>query len=80
VGYEAQQTDEPRRRNQPDNLFAPVPGDHGTHGPFDDRAREFSWQLWANMRRWQMVAGVAGAAAVMFGMALNFSRQQHESR
>src|SRR5437763_6239614 len=38
TGYEAQQTDEPVPAGRPDNLFEPVPGDHGAHGRFDARA------------------------------------------
>jgi short-subunit dehydrogenase len=41
-GYEAQQTDESKDADQPDNLFEPVPGPFGAHGPFDKRAREQS--------------------------------------
>src|SRR5947208_2014023 len=37
-GYEAQQTAEPVSRVRRDNLWAPLPGDHGAHGTFDDRA------------------------------------------
>jgi NAD(P)-dependent dehydrogenase (short-subunit alcohol dehydrogenase family) len=37
--YEAQMTDEPAQADRADNLFAPVPGDFGAHGRFDDRAR-----------------------------------------
>jgi hypothetical protein len=32
-------TDEPAQADRADNLFAPVPGDFGAHGRFDDRAR-----------------------------------------
>ncbi|MFI9785151.1 SDR family oxidoreductase [Kitasatospora sp. NPDC051984] len=41
TGFEAQQTDQPRRPGDPDNLFAPVDSaqDFGAHGRFDDRAR-----------------------------------------
>src|SRR5438094_1411506 len=37
-GYEAQMIDEPEDPNRPDNLMAPLPGDAGAHGVFDDRA------------------------------------------
>jgi NADP-dependent 3-hydroxy acid dehydrogenase YdfG len=49
-GYSAQQTNEalkPRR----DNLWEPVPGDHGAHGSFDSRARSFSLTLWLDLYR-----------------------------
>jgi hypothetical protein len=46
-GYTSQLTDEPADPNQQDNLFAPVPGDPGTHGRFDQRAASRSLELWA---------------------------------
>ena len=42
TGFRAQQTDEPVPPDRPDNLFAPVPGDHGTHGRFGKGARRRS--------------------------------------
>jgi hypothetical protein len=64
TNYEAQQTDEPFEPNRRDNLWSPVPGDHGAHGSFDDRASESSPQLWANThRRWLALAGGALAGA-----------------
>ncbi len=65
-GYESQQTDEPIDPNRPNNLWEPVPGDHGAHGIFDERASSFSPQLWANMNRGWLTAfaglGLAGVA------------------
>ncbi len=68
-GYESQQTDEPEDPNRPDNLWEPVPGDHGAHGDFDTRAREWSPQLWASTHRNLLAlagAGLAGAALAVF--------------
>lgn len=49
------------------NLYEPVPGDHGAHGVFDDRARNGSLQTWAIRHRAPLYtaasAAVAGAAA-----------------
>jgi short-subunit dehydrogenase len=45
TGFDAQQTDEPLDRDRPDNLFEPVPGDQGSHGPFGDRSRTRSIQF-----------------------------------
>jgi NAD(P)-dependent dehydrogenase (short-subunit alcohol dehydrogenase family) len=64
TGYEAQQTEEPVNGDRPDNLFEPVPGDHGAHGRFDDQARERSFQLQASKHRVALL--VAGAAASAF--------------
>jgi NAD(P)-dependent dehydrogenase (short-subunit alcohol dehydrogenase family) len=61
TGYEAQQTDEPVDPERPDNLFEPVPGDHGTHGRFDDGARTSSAVTWLSRHR-NLFAGLAAAA------------------
>jgi len=45
TGYASQQTKEPVDPNRPDNLIAPVPGDFGAHGRFDDRAHDRSLQM-----------------------------------
>jgi NAD(P)-dependent dehydrogenase (short-subunit alcohol dehydrogenase family) len=50
-GYQSQQTDEPADPNQPNNLWEPLPGDHGAHGVFDRRATDWSAQLWATTHR-----------------------------
>lgn len=68
-GYDAQQADEPVEPSRRDNLWEPVPGDHGAHGTFDDRASASSPQLWMNMNRnWLMIigAGLTGLAAGFF--------------
>jgi NAD(P)-dependent dehydrogenase (short-subunit alcohol dehydrogenase family) len=63
-GYASQQTDRPRDVDRPHNLWEPVPGDHGAHGAFDDRARGRSPQLWANMHRKAVLLGGAALAGV----------------
>ncbi|WP_237706570.1 SDR family oxidoreductase [Kribbella flavida] len=45
TGFKSQQVDEPEQRDRPDNLYDPVPGDHGSHGAFDDKAKTASRQL-----------------------------------
>lgn len=65
AGYDAQQTDEPRDPDRPDNLWEPVPGDQGAHGAFDAQARNSSLQLWATMNRKRLaLAGAVGLAAL----------------
>jgi NAD(P)-dependent dehydrogenase (short-subunit alcohol dehydrogenase family) len=64
TGYDAQQTDEPAPEDRPDNLWTPVPGDHGAHGRFADRSRGFSLQLWVTTHRWQ-VLGILAAFAIL---------------
>lgn len=68
TGYDSQQTGEPDDHNRPDNLWNPVPGDHGAHGSFDRKAHRQSFQLWADMNRNMLMtfvgAGLAGALAL----------------
>ena len=66
-GFEAQQTSEPVSPDRLDNLFEPAPGNYGSHGTFDDRAKEQSIQLWLNLHRGLLAVGaLAGAAAAVF--------------
>lgn len=75
TNYQAQQTGGPVDPDRPDNLWHPLPGDHGAHGPFDARARRFSWQLWLEQNRgWLATAAGFGIAAVLAGALLNSER------
>ena len=72
-GFQAQQTDRPLPHMREGNLFAPVPGRQGAHGPFDRQAKRRSLQLWATKnRRWLGLAGVTGLTglAAVVGSAL----------
>ncbi|MGH7446825.1 MAG: SDR family oxidoreductase [Longimicrobiales bacterium] len=62
-GYDDQQTDEPADPARPDNLWTPVPGDHGAHGVFDERAKERSVQAWATIHRRGLLRTAAAAAS-----------------
>jgi len=42
TGYDSQQYDGPSDPKAPNNLWEPVPGDHGSHGDFDALAKERS--------------------------------------
>ncbi len=67
TGYDGQQTDQPENPDRPNNLYEPVPGDHGAHGRFDDRSSAQCKQLWATKNR----GALALAAAVLaFGCVL----------
>jgi NAD(P)-dependent dehydrogenase (short-subunit alcohol dehydrogenase family) len=67
TGYRAQQTSQPEQSHRPDNLWSPLPGDHGAHGEFDSRARSHSPQLWLAEHRGLALlgAGIAGLAAAI---------------
>jgi NAD(P)-dependent dehydrogenase (short-subunit alcohol dehydrogenase family) len=70
AGYRAQMTAEPDPGDRPSNLWKALPGDHGAHGRFDDRARAVSPQLWLTEHR-----GIVGAALIAAGFALGRARK-----
>ena len=69
-GYDSQQYDGAEDPNRPNNLWQPVPGDHGAHGAFHARARSWSPQLWTSEHR-TLVAlaaialGISGLIALL---------------
>jgi NAD(P)-dependent dehydrogenase (short-subunit alcohol dehydrogenase family) len=66
-GYDGQQTDEPKNPDQRDNLWEPLPGDHGAHGNFDGHAKRRSPEFWiAKNRNW------LGAAVACMAVAAGF--------
>lgn len=69
-GYDAQQTDEPEESDRRDNLWEPVPGDHGAHGTFGERAVSTSPLLWLSRNRnWLALAG-SGLAGLIIGVLI----------
>jgi NAD(P)-dependent dehydrogenase (short-subunit alcohol dehydrogenase family) len=68
-GLRVQQTGEPKRQDQPANLWEPADGeegrDFGAHGAFDARSRDYSLQQWIAHRYPQL----AGAAVLTGGAA-----------
>ena len=61
-GFKSQQTDEPIEPDRRDNLYDPVPGDHGAHGTFDKRARSGSIEWWLSRNRGPILLALGGAA------------------
>jgi len=67
TGYDSQQTDQPVGPDRPDNLWAPLPGDHGAHGRFASRSVKSSPQTWVNERLGVLLGLAAGGAAAIWG-------------
>lgn len=73
TAFDGQQREEPEANGRPDNLFQPLPHDHGAHGPFDQAAKNHSAQLWFTTHRrafaWVIAAlvvvGISGLAGVL---------------
>jgi len=67
TGYASQQTSEPESPDRANNLWEPLPGDHGAHGSFDQRAKNKSLELRVSLNRLWLAAGFTlGAAAALF--------------
>ena len=64
-GIKGQQTDEPVEADRKNNLWNPVPGDHGAHGSFDDQAVDKSFVLWLTMN-----TGINAFGWLMIGILL----------
>jgi len=64
VGFKGQQDPEPVSSDRKDNLFEPVPGDHGAHGRLDDGAVDSSAELWISEHKKELGLAALGAAAV----------------
>lgn len=47
TGFKGQQTDEMADPGKKNNLYEPIPGDHGAHGNFDAQAWDVSPEVWA---------------------------------
>jgi short-subunit dehydrogenase len=70
TGFDSQQTDEPADPNRPNNLWHPLPGDHGAHGRFASRSWNSSVQTWANEHLASVASGIlAAGVAVMWGIS-----------
>lgn len=72
TGFDSQQTDEPEQP-RPDNLFSPVPGDSGAHGPFDSRATSRDPSRLLLRRRRAIALGGLFGAAIATGAAVSLS-------
>ncbi|MHB1512401.1 MAG: SDR family oxidoreductase [Acidiferrobacter sp.] len=70
-GYSAQQAPELADPERPNNLWEPVPGDHGVHGPFSARSTRHSPQVWTTLHRGTIAAitglTLAALAAGLWG-------------
>lgn len=78
--YAGQKADSPRPEHRPDNLHAPVPGDHGAHGRFDDEAKQSSLQWRLNARRAPVAAALAAVLVALGAGAVSRLRPKKNSR
>lgn len=65
TGFDGQQTNEPDDKNRPNNLWQPIPGDHGAKGNFDKTAKHYSPLF--KIKKNEFLAA-AGLSAVMMSI------------
>ncbi|WP_322057346.1 SDR family oxidoreductase [Paraburkholderia sp. J63] len=80
AGYSGQLTDEPRADDAPDNLHAPVPGDYGAHGRFDDEARSAGVPLFTDRHARALKGGLALGLLGLIGAAAMGARRLGRGR
>jgi NAD(P)-dependent dehydrogenase (short-subunit alcohol dehydrogenase family) len=68
-GVDSQQTDEPDPHDRGDNLFEPLPGEHGTHGDFNRQAKSRSVQ-WELTRHRRLLGMGLGTMLIAMGVGL----------
>ena len=68
TGFKGQQTDEPEDPDRQNNLWEPIPGDHGAHGNFGKQAKEFSPELWATKNRKYLLGASLAAVGIFLGV------------
>lgn len=64
--YEGQESTKPIAPGRRDNLYQPLPGDHGAHGRFDSRALDRSTQLWLTTHPVAVAAGIVIVAVLVW--------------
>ncbi|MGE3539657.1 MAG: SDR family oxidoreductase [Candidatus Tectimicrobiota bacterium] len=74
IGYASQQYDGPADPDQPNNLWQPLPGDHGAHGAFDARATPWSLQLWATTHRRTLALAGLGIVGTIYALCRRHGR------
>jgi NAD(P)-dependent dehydrogenase (short-subunit alcohol dehydrogenase family) len=79
-GYQAQQTEEPVEAERVDNLWEPVPGDHGAHGDFDARSLSSSWLFRFSKHKTALTLAGLTIAATLVALAKGKSNEDAYDR
>ncbi|MHA6247469.1 SDR family oxidoreductase [Pontibacter sp. CAU 1760] len=82
TGIEGQQTNEPEDPNRKHNLWEPIPGDHGAHGTFDDKATYSSPQVWLSLHRGSVLKSALAIGGVVLGgfLASKYLHQEEKPK
>jgi NAD(P)-dependent dehydrogenase (short-subunit alcohol dehydrogenase family) len=71
-GWKAQHTGEDKPIGSPDNLFEPLPGDHGARGRYGNQSRGST--LWTSLRLRRFILGAAVAGVGLATMSVTNGR------
>jgi short-subunit dehydrogenase len=81
TGYDSQQLDTPEDPCRPNNLWEPLPGDHGAHGSFDARAKNRSLEFEAEAHsKWLVIALVGLGAGLAWKLFRNTASIASETK
>jgi len=69
AGHAGELTDERNSPGLPANLFRTVPGDYGSHGRFNPKAKKFSYHLIASEHPYAVGGILVGIAAALITAA-----------
>ena len=58
TGYKGQQTNEKESNNRENNLWQPIPGDHGARGPFENKSVNYSSLFVVKKHKWLAAASI----------------------
>ena len=67
TAFDGQQTNEPEDADRQHNLWEPIPGDHGAHGSFDERAKPKSQLLWLSRKREYVLGAAVAVGGLLVG-------------
>jgi len=70
TGYEGQQTNEKQSADHQNNLWQPIPGDHGARGPFTKKSLDRSPLFVAKKHKWLTAAAIS-SIIVAAGILIN---------
>lgn len=67
IGFKGQQTNQPKDPNRKDNLYEPLPGDHGAHGTFASQSWDVSPEVWAATHK-----SITWSGVILAGLGLGW--------
>ncbi len=80
AGYSGQLSERAQPPDAPNNLFSPVPGHATSHGRFDDKAHDWSIEMFPVRHKDVVYGGLAALAFLAIGVLVAQRRQNRDAR